>query len=73
MTLAMASGTLVPAARNVIPIMESDIPNVKPTRTTCKTQDMTANEKSHSTAFTKFQSYTLFFQKETIIALPSKP
>lgn len=35
MTLAMQSGTLVPAARKVIPMMTSGIPSVNPITVTC--------------------------------------
>ena len=35
MRLAMQSGTLVPAARNVMPMITSGIPRVKPMIVTC--------------------------------------
>lgn len=44
MRLAMQSGTLVPAARKVIPMMTSGIPSVYPMIVTWKQQEETDGE-----------------------------
>ena len=47
MTLAIASGTLVPAAKNVMPIILSGMSNVNPINVTLSKRDYIFNKKNY--------------------------